>query len=328
MYTLHSTLPGRQPPTKKAKTSNEVAPIVFGLLHEHVAARTSIPTLKILLDSGSSATLLAQRYTTNLRVTDQPSPTRWKTAAGAFVTNKQASAQFILPELHEGRTICASVHVTPHLGQYDMIIGRDLLRELGIVINFAEETVTWDDVSTPMKPEDATEQEHFNISDSTQVDEATMRIKDILDAKYEKADLDKIVAGCDYLDATQQHQLKQVLTKHQDLFDGTLGTWTGDPYHIDLKPGVTPYHARAYPIPKVYEATLKQEVERLVELGVLKHINHSQWAAPTFIIPKKDGTVRFISDFRQLNTRIMRKPYPIPKIQHLLLKVEGYLYAR
>ena len=56
-------------------------------------------------------------------------------------------------------------------------------------------------------------------------------------------------------------------------------------------------------------------------------INRSEWAAPTFIIPKKDGTVRFISDFRELNKQIKRQPFPIPKIQDLLLKLEGFQYA-
>jgi len=69
------------------------------------------------------------------------------------------------------------------------------------------------------------------------------------------------------------------------------------------------------------------EVDRLVKEGVLKEINRSEWAAPTFIIPKKDGTVRFISDFRELNKRIKRKPFPIPKIQEMLLKLEGFKYG-
>ena len=55
-------------------------------------------------------------------------------------------------------------------------------------------------------------------------------------------------------------------------------------------------------------------------------MNRSEWAVPTFIIPKKDGTVRFISDFRELNKRIKRKPYPIPKIQDLMQKIEGFQY--
>ena len=64
-----------------------------------------------------------------------------------------------------------------------------------------------------------------------------------------------------------------------------------------------------------------------MEAGVLKKVNQSEWAAPTFIIPKKDGSVRFISDFRELNKRIKRKPFPIPKIQDMLLKLEGFKYA-
>ena len=45
------------------------------------------------------------------------------------------------------------------------------------------------------------------------------------------------------------------------------------------------------------------------------------------IIPKKDGSVQFISDFRELNKRIKRKPFLIPKIQDMLLNLEGFAYA-
>jgi len=68
-------------------------------------------------------------------------------------------------------------------------------------------------------------------------------------------------------------------------------------------------------------------VERLVKIGVLKQVNHSEWAASTFIIPKKDGSARFISDFRELNKRTLRKPYPIPNIQDMLLNLEGFQWA-
>ena len=72
---------------------------------------------------------------------------------------------------------------------------------------------------------------------------------------------------------------------------------------------------------------MKTKVERLVKIGVLKKVNRSEWAAPSFIIPKKDKTVRFINDFRELNKRIKRMPYPMPKIQDMLLKLEGFTYA-
>jgi Reverse transcriptase (RNA-dependent DNA polymerase) len=73
--------------------------------------------------------------------------------------------------------------------------------------------------------------------------------------------------------------------------------------------------------------TLKMLVERLVEIGVLETVNRSEWAAPLFIIPKKDVTVQFINNFRELNKRIKQKPYPIPNIQDMLLNLEGFQYA-
>ena len=61
--------------------------------------------------------------------------------------------------------------------------------------------------------------------------------------------------------------------------------------------------------------------------GVLKRKNNFKWSAPTFIISKKNGTVRFISDLRELNKRIKMKPFPIPKIHDWLLKLVGFKYA-
>ena len=122
-------------------------------------------------------------------------------------------------------------------------------------------------------------------------------------------------------------QLESLLREYEDLFDGTLGRWTQPDYRIELKPGVKPYHAKAFPVPRVHMETLKREVERLCRVGVLKRVNRSEWAAPTFIIPKKDGKVRFISDFRELNKRIVRTPYPIPNIQEMMLNLDGFQYA-
>ena len=46
------------------------------------------------------------------------------------------------------------------------------------------------------------------------------------------------------------------------MFDGTLGNYTGTEYKIELLKGAQPYHAKPFPIPKIYEETLKIEVNR------------------------------------------------------------------
>jgi hypothetical protein len=217
--------------------------------------------------------------------------------------------------------------VTDQNSSFDLIIGRDLLSELGIILNFQELTITWEHAVCRMKPQDCTHSTHYHIDDPEAVQQDSKRLKKILDAKYEKANLPKIIEGYSHLNKEQKNSLLKLLIKFESLFDGTLGMWKDTDYKIKLKENVKPYHARPYGIPKAYEATFKLEVERLCQLGVLKKINRSEWAAPTFLIPKKDNTVRFISDFRELNARIKRKPFPIPKIQDLLLKLEGFQYA-
>ena len=42
---------------------------------------------------------------------------------------------------------------------------------------------------------------------------------------------------------------------------------------------------------------------------------------------KKDNTVRVVSNFREVNKRVVRKPFPIPKISTVLQELEGFPYA-
>ena len=107
------------------------------------------------------------------------------------------------------------------------------------------------------------------------------------------------------------------------MFDGNLGTWYVKQYDIKLKPDAEPYHGKTFPVSRIHELTFKQELDQIEYLKVIKKVNRSQWGAPTFLMPKKDSTVHFISDFRELNKRILCQPYPIPKIQYLLLRLEG-----
>jgi hypothetical protein len=132
---------------------------------------------------------------------------------------------------------------------------------------------------------------------------------------------------CPHLTPSQRDKLLSLLLDFESLFDGTLGDWNRPPVSIELKDGAKPYHGRPYPIPQIHKTTLMKEIDRLMGIGVLKRQPLSQWASPTFIIPKKDMTVFTITDFRELNKRIVRRPYPIPNISTTLQELEGFTYA-
>ena len=66
-----------------------------------------------------------------------------------------------------------------------------------------------------------------------------MRI--ILDAKYENADLHKVMeTQCHNLTMTQRNGLLKLFLGFEELFDGKLGTWETDPVDFELKKDAKP----------------------------------------------------------------------------------------
>ena len=325
MFTIRSLLAGHPKPPKE---TIPLSPITFGIIKTKLGQikNSRLKTIKILFDSGASDTIVAKSVIGSIK-TRKCADQQWNTAGGATTTSEKAIIQFNLPEFYAKTVIQKDVFVFNQELNYDMIIGRDLMTELGINLDFFHQKVKWQEAEIPMKMPNCTLNNSFYVQDSELLNSEADRIKQILDAKYEAADLKEIAEEADHLSEEEKQQLYQLLIKYETLFDGTLGTWKNETLSLKLKADAKPYHARAFPIPKCYELTLRQEVDRLVKIGVLKKVNRSEWAAPTFIIPKKDNTVRFLSDFRELNKRIKRQPFPLPKIQDLMLKLEGFSYA-
>ncbi len=68
-------------------------------------------------------------------------------------------------------------------------------------------------------------------------------------------------------------------------------------------------------------------MKRIYELGVLERQPAYEWALPSFTIPKKDKTVRFLSKFWEVNKRLVRKPIQIPKIWMVLQDLKEFYFA-
>ena len=93
---------------------------------------------------------------------------------------------------------------------------------------------------------------------------------EILDAKYNDLNIDKVMNETDHLTDSQKIDMNRVLKKHKKLFDGTRGVCAHKrKFHIDIDTNMQPVHTRAYPVPRIHLGILKTELQHLVELGVL-----------------------------------------------------------
>jgi hypothetical protein len=107
--------------------------------------------LTALLDSGGSGSMICAKHTSDLKKTSEGEATTWSTPAGDLSTKESCTAQILLPELQSSRGIEWKFHVAPSLGNYDMIIGRDMLTDLGIDIRFSDNVIGWDGAEMPLK---------------------------------------------------------------------------------------------------------------------------------------------------------------------------------
>jgi hypothetical protein len=258
-----------------------------------------------------------------------------------FQTKRKAEIELNFFEYSDTRRYLAEPDIIKYdkhnKAQYDLILGVKTMKRYSIMLDFKGKMITIDEVKLPMQNINflqgsstlcALKLNHSLAMELHYTQDTTKCVIRILDAKYKKADLQLIVRdNCKYLSADQQKKLLQLLKKYESLFDGTLGDWKTKPVLFQLREGASPYHGQAFPVPKIHKDTIMKEVERFCKLGVLERQPASEWALPSFIIPKNDRTVRFSSDFQEVNKRLVRVPFPIPKISTVFQELEGFTFA-
>jgi hypothetical protein len=203
--------------------------------------------------------------------------------------------------------------------KYDFILGTETMKELGIMLDFMAMMITIDEIILPMRNinhlQGSSMLHVLKLNNSLAMEpksteDATKHATRILDAKYNKADLQSIFKdNCKHLSTDQQKKLLQLLMKYESLFDGTLGDWKTTLVSFQYKEDISPYHGRAFPVPKIHKDTIIKEVERLCKLGVIEKQQASEWALPSFIIPKSITLNVFSAIFEKLRSSWLANPF-------------------
>ncbi|KAG0862669.1 hypothetical protein G6F16_012356 [Rhizopus arrhizus] len=70
-------------------------------------------------------------------------------------------------------------------------------------------------------------------------------------------------------------------------------------------------------------SVVENEVQKLLKRGVIR-ISNSPWScSPPIVIPKPDGTNRFVNNFRALNAITRKDKFPLERMEDLLDKISG-----
>ena len=287
--------------------------------------------LRALFDPGSDCShIQRRRLPTGLKTSQVMRNVMGVTGSGK-ITEEVALEDMLLPEF--SRTLRINdrfrCYIMDNTSSYDVILGRDFLCTVGIDVLNSTRQVDWLGHRIPFRRRDE-QVDPFDLntacmemfaSDMEDIEPAS-----ILDAKYEAVDPVNVAQQQLHLSPQQRNDLANLLGKFTTLFNGQLRRYPHRKVHLELVDNARPVHQRPYPVPHANLEAFKKELEHLCRIGVLEPCGASEWAAPTFIIPKKDGRVRWVSDFRELNKVIKRKIYPLPRIQDILRRRHGYKF--
>ena len=121
------------------------------------------------------------------------------------------------------------------------------------------------------------------------------------------------------VDESQREVVKSFLLSYADLFTKSKldrGKTHFVQHKIDTGDHL-PIKQRPRRLPLRQREVEREEVGKMLQAGVIEP-SSSPWASPVVLLTKKDGSMRYCTDYRQLNGITSKDSYPLPHPQDCL----------
>ncbi|GFR93010.1 Pol polyprotein, partial [Elysia marginata] len=114
-------------------------------------------------------------------------------------------------------------------------------------------------------------------------------------------------------------QVQEILHEFADVLTSLPGHTTSVVHEIRLNSDQV-VRVKPYPLPFAAQEFVKEEVQKLLDLGVIEH-SSSPYCSPIVIVKKKDGTLRLCIDLQKLNALTIFDANNIPLPEDLFAQL-------
>ena len=104
----------------------------------------------------------------------------------------------------------------------------------------------------------------------------------------------------------------------------TIGTTSLTQMSIDTGDS-DPVSQKPYPIAMKHYNWMKEEIDKLLEAGVIRN-SHSSWSVPIIVVLKGDGGKCLVIDYKALNKVTRKFVWPMPKVEDNFSQLNGAKY--
>ena len=122
-----------------------------------------------------------------------------------------------------------------------------------------------------------------------------------------------------HLSPPEQDEMTQLILQFTELFPDVPGRAECVFHDVDIG-NTTPIKQHPYRVNPNKLKFLNEEVDYMLRHGIIER-SQSEWSSPCILVPKKDGTYRFCTDFRKLNLVTKADSYPIPRVEDCIDRI-------
>ena len=95
-------------------------------------------------------------------------------------------------------------------------------------------------------------------------------------------------------------------------------------HHMNLKENAKPVRQHQRRLNPKYYPIVKEEIEKLLEIGFIYPMLYSEWVSPIVTVPKKSGKIRICQDFRKPNKTTKKDYFPLSFMDAILDAMAGH----
>lgn len=277
------------------KPPNSVSPISDRIFIEIEIYGRTWPAL---IDTGATQSVVNDSIEKWLRELGIPLCERNSQLEMADGSRTNALKSAYLPVRAGSKLVVLLFDVLPCM-PYSVVLGTDYLSRVGAKLDLSENTIRINNILIPAL---STYQSYSILSGGTRALHAN-----------------------DHLKPDDDVSLMHFLDNELKLFDLVPGRTRVVRHRIVLE-NSTPIKQRYYPVSPVIQEMINSQLDEMLQKGVIEPSN-SSWSSPVLLVPKKDGSKRFVVDFRKVNNVSKKDAYPIPFIASILDKLRAGKYV-
>ncbi|KAK1415619.1 hypothetical protein QVD17_31402 [Tagetes erecta] len=287
---------------------------------------------RVYMDCGAGAEIMYERCFLQLseetRAKLQPSETPLVGFAGERVHPLgQITLEVCLRDGNLSRVEELTFAVVRHPSHYNIIIGRSGISAFQAIVSTSHgmmKFLTEGGVAT-LKPT----AEALLIASAEEASDAEQ--KQVIEVSLNASYPEQTIKVNNNLSSHILRKIIKLLQESQDVFAWCPEDMTGVPrstseHSLNIYPGHKPVVQKKRSLAPERSLAVDEEVEKLVQAGILREVKYHSWVANPVLVKKPNGSWRMCIDFKDLNKASPKDCYPLPEIDRKVDSLASFPY--